>query len=93
VILQVEGIIQEGTDLCLNGFFGIEVIPKNNEVNKFNFEGKIKSLKMRIVALIMLPCNIILDLRTDIRIVEWLYKYSETGSMRRELDDGLIKFC
>ncbi|CAB4406587.1 hypothetical protein RhiirA5_428729 [Rhizophagus irregularis] len=70
-----------------------EVIPKNNEVNKFNFEGKIKSLKMRIVALIMLPCNIILDLRTDIRIVEWLYKYSETGSMRRELDDGLFKFC
>ncbi|GBC23882.2 hypothetical protein GLOIN_2v1776868 [Rhizophagus irregularis DAOM 181602=DAOM 197198] len=66
------------------------------EVDKFNFEGKIVSVKNErkiyivalIIAVIMLLCNIMIDLRTDLKIALWLSSYSEMGSTRRELDDG-----
>ncbi|PKK76121.1 hypothetical protein RhiirC2_845447 [Rhizophagus irregularis] len=70
------------------------------EVDKFNFEGKIVSVKNErkiyivalIIAVIMLLCNIMIDLRTDLKIALWLSSYSEMGSTRRELDDGLYIF-
>ncbi|EXX77170.1 hypothetical protein RirG_026270 [Rhizophagus irregularis DAOM 197198w] len=45
IILQVGGIIQKGSDLCLDGFFGIELFPKNSNIEKFSIEGKIVDLK------------------------------------------------
>lgn len=45
-----------------------------------------------IVALIILPYGIKIYLRTDISFIEWLYNFSKTGSVRRELDDNLYVY-
>ncbi|GET67252.1 uncharacterized protein OCT59_000274 [Rhizophagus irregularis] len=90
-------IIQKGDEWSLDGMFAIEIFAKNSSVEKFNFEGKLKMVKnvkkvyiiALIVAIIILPYNISIDLRMDLDIAEWLTKYSEIGSTRRELDDNL----
>ncbi|CAB4381603.1 unnamed protein product [Rhizophagus irregularis] len=81
----------------LDGMFALEIFAKNSSVEKFNFDGKLRMVKnvkkvyiiALIVAIIILPCNISIDLRIDSAIAEWLTKYSEIGSTRRELDDNL----
>jgi hypothetical protein len=96
VIVNVGAVIQKGDELCLDGFFGIELIPKNSDVDKFNFEGKLRFVKSErkiyvvalIIVLIILP-YIKIEIRTDLNIIEWLYNYSKLGSARRELDDKL----
>jgi hypothetical protein len=40
----------------------------------------------------VIPANTVVDLRTDVKILEWLKKYSEIGSTRRELDDECYIF-
>ncbi|PKC55509.1 hypothetical protein RhiirA1_402833 [Rhizophagus irregularis] len=65
IILQVGGIIQKGSDLCLDGFFGIELFPKNSNIEKFSIEGKIVKIKNErklyalgiIIALTIIPEN------------------------------------
>lgn len=42
-----------------------------------------------IIAIMILPCNIKIEIRTDLNIIEWLYSYCKMGSARRELDDKL----
>ncbi|PKY57363.1 hypothetical protein RhiirA4_116643 [Rhizophagus irregularis] len=79
-------------------FFGLEIIPKSSDVEKFNFEGKLAFVKNErkvyavalIISIIILPCNIKIELRTDLKIIGWLYNYSKMGSTRRELDDKLM---
>lgn len=97
IIVNLGGVIQKGDDLCLDGFFGIEIIPKDSDTEKFSFEGAIKFTKNirkayilgLIVALVIIPCNVKIELRTDLNIVKWLYTYSLMGSIRKELDDKL----
>ncbi|CAB4373413.1 unnamed protein product [Rhizophagus irregularis] len=92
ILLQIGAIIQKGDEWSLD-----EIFAKNSSVEKFNFDGKLRMVKnvkkvyiiALIVAIIILPCNISLDLRIDSAIAEWLTKYSEIGSTRRELDDNL----
>ncbi|RGB41182.1 hypothetical protein C1646_752443 [Rhizophagus diaphanus] len=80
-----EAVIQQGEEMCLDGFFGLEIIPKSIDVDKFNFEGRFKSIKNEkkayalalIIAIVILSCNIIIELRTDLNIIEWLYNYSQ----------------
>lgn len=45
VIVNVGADIQKGRELCLNGFFGNELIPKNSDIDKFNFERKLRFVK------------------------------------------------
>jgi hypothetical protein len=100
IILQIGGVIQKGAELSLDGFFGIELFPKNSDAEKFSVEGKILTVRNErklyvlaiIVALIIIPDNTIVDLRTDSKILEWLKGYSEIGSTRRELDDQCYIF-
>ncbi|GBC48000.2 hypothetical protein GLOIN_2v1776868 [Rhizophagus irregularis DAOM 181602=DAOM 197198] len=95
IILQIGGVIQKGSDVSLDGFFAIEIFPKKSNIEKFCVEGRVKNIRYErkiyiialIVAIIILPCNIIIDLQTDLGIVAWLYKYSKVGSIRRDLDD------
>ncbi|CAB4392059.1 unnamed protein product [Rhizophagus irregularis] len=97
ILLQIGAIVQKGDEWSLNGMFALEIFAKNSSVEKFNFDGKVRMVKnvkkvyiiALIVAIIILPCNISLDLRIDSRIAEWLTNYSEIGSTRRELDDNL----
>ncbi|PKC55110.1 hypothetical protein RhiirA1_476148 [Rhizophagus irregularis] len=100
VIVNLGVVIQKGEELCLDGFFGLEIIPKSSDVEKFNFEGKLAFVKNErkvyavalIISIIILPCNIKIELRTDLKIIEWLYNYSKMGSTRRELDDKLYVY-
>ncbi|CAB4380688.1 unnamed protein product [Rhizophagus irregularis] len=97
ILLQIGAIVQKGDEWSLDGMFALEIFAKNSSVEKFNFDGKVRMVKnvkkvyiiALIVAIIILPCNINLDLRIDSRIVKWLTNYSEIGSTRRELDDNL----
>ncbi|PKY27045.1 hypothetical protein RhiirB3_442609 [Rhizophagus irregularis] len=45
-----------------------------------------------ITALMVIPDNTIVDLRTDDKILTWLIEYSNIGSNRRELDDPCYIF-
>ncbi|POG76321.1 hypothetical protein GLOIN_2v1474693 [Rhizophagus irregularis DAOM 181602=DAOM 197198] len=100
IILQVGGIIQKGSDLCLDGFFGIELFPKNSNIEKFSIEGKIVKIKNErklyalgiIIALTIIPENTKVDLKTDEKILKWSIDYSRIGSTRRELDDPCYIF-
>ncbi|CAB4373910.1 unnamed protein product [Rhizophagus irregularis] len=97
ILLQIGAIIQKGDEWSLDGMFALEIFAKNSIVEKFNLDGKLRMVKnvkkvyiiALIVAIIILPCNISLDLRIDFAIAEWLTKYSKIGSTRRELDDNL----
>ncbi|CAB4392773.1 unnamed protein product [Rhizophagus irregularis] len=97
ILLQIGAIIQKGDEWSLDGMFALEIFAKNSSVEKFNLDGKLRMVKnvkkvyiiALIVAIIILPCNISLDLRIDLAIAEWLTKYSKIGSTRRELDDNL----
>ncbi|CAB4379759.1 unnamed protein product [Rhizophagus irregularis] len=97
ILLQIGAIIQKGDKWSLDGMFALEIFAKNSSVEKFNLDGKLRMVKnvkkvyiiALIVAIIILPCNISLDLRIDLAIAEWLTKYSKIGSTRRELDDNL----
>ncbi|CAB4390885.1 unnamed protein product [Rhizophagus irregularis] len=97
ILLQIGVIIQKGDEWSLDGMFALEIFAKNSSVEKFNLDGKLRMVKnvkkvyiiALIVAIIILPCNISLDLRIDLAIAEWLTKYSKIGSTRRELDDNL----
>ncbi|CAB4400971.1 unnamed protein product [Rhizophagus irregularis] len=97
ILLQIGAIIQKGDEWSLDGMFALEIFAKNSSVEKFNLDGKLKMVKnvkkvyiiALIVAIIILLCNISLDLRIDSAIAKWLTKYSEIGSTRRELDDSL----
>ncbi|GBC41415.2 uncharacterized protein OCT59_001604 [Rhizophagus irregularis] len=95
VIVNMGAVIQKGNELSLYGFFGFELILKNSDVDKFSFEGKLRSVKSErkvyviapIIVIIILPCNIKIELRTDVDIIAWLFSYSKIGSVQRELDD------
>ncbi|PKY52659.1 hypothetical protein RhiirA4_470434 [Rhizophagus irregularis] len=97
VIVNIRAVIQKGDELCLDGFLGIELIPKSSDIYKFNFDGILRFVKDErnvyiialIIAIIILPCNIKTEIRTDLEIIDCLYKYSKIGSFRRELDDKL----
>lgn len=39
VIVNVGAVVQKVEDLCLDGFFGFDIIPKNSNEDKFNYEG------------------------------------------------------
>ncbi|PKK71427.1 hypothetical protein RhiirC2_778426 [Rhizophagus irregularis] len=98
IMWYVVQLIQKGKELCLDGFFGIELIPKNNDVDKFNFEGKLSFVKNEhkvyaialIVAIIILPCNIKIEIRTDLNIIEWLYSY-KLKNVKMLVKDGKAK--
>lgn len=68
---------------------------KRSYSEKISLEGKVKMVKNErkiyiialITALVILPCDIVIDLQTDLNIVAWLYNYSKVGSIQRELDD------
>ncbi|POG70465.1 hypothetical protein GLOIN_2v1615072 [Rhizophagus irregularis DAOM 181602=DAOM 197198] len=70
-------------------FFGLGIIPKSSDIDKFNFNGKLKFTKNEkkvyavalMVAIIILPCNIKIDFRTDLDVIEWINGYSQTGSI------------
>ncbi|CAB4385426.1 unnamed protein product [Rhizophagus irregularis] len=65
VIVNLGVVIQKGEELCLDGFFRLEIIPKSSDVEKFNFEGKLAFVKNErkvyavalIISIIILPCN------------------------------------
>lgn len=65
VIVNIGAVIQKGEELCLDGFFGLEIIPKSSDIDKFNFNGKLKFTKNEkkvyavalMVAIIILSCN------------------------------------
>ncbi|PKY25935.1 hypothetical protein RhiirB3_441065 [Rhizophagus irregularis] len=64
----------------------INLITKEVEV----LEKRKKAYAVALMVVIMiLPCNVKIDLRTDLDVIEWLYEYSKIGSVRRELDDKL----
>ncbi|RGB21328.1 hypothetical protein C1646_778345 [Rhizophagus diaphanus] len=44
-MVQIGAIIQKGDELCLDGYFAIEIFIKNGHIEKFNFEGKILKIK------------------------------------------------
>ncbi|EXX67351.1 hypothetical protein RirG_115150 [Rhizophagus irregularis DAOM 197198w] len=97
IFLQIGAIIQKGPDLNLDGFFGIEIFAKNSKEEKFSIEGKVCNTRNErkiyaigiIIALMIIPDNVIVDLRTDEKILKWFIDYSKIGSNRRELDDPL----
>lgn len=100
IILKIGGVIQKGSEFDLDGFFGIEIFPKISDAEKFSIEGKIARVRNErklyaiaiIVALTIIPENAIVDLRTEMKILEWLKKYHDIGSVRRELDDQCYIF-
>ncbi|PKC55507.1 hypothetical protein RhiirA1_475478 [Rhizophagus irregularis] len=97
IIVNIGAVIQKGDELCLDGFLEIELILKSSDIYKFNFDGILRFVKDErnvyiialIIAIIILPCNIKTKIRTDLEIIDCLYKYSKIGSFRRELDDKL----
>ncbi|RGB33054.1 hypothetical protein C1646_669662 [Rhizophagus diaphanus] len=100
IMVQIGAIVQKGEEFCLDGYFAIEIFSKNDHIEKFNFEGKILKIKFEqkvyiialIVAILLLPCNVMVDLRIDSKIAQWLIDYSILGSVRRELDDKLYVY-
>ncbi|GBC20469.2 hypothetical protein GLOIN_2v1776868 [Rhizophagus irregularis DAOM 181602=DAOM 197198] len=100
IFLQIGAIIQKGPDLNLDGFFGIEIFAKNSKEEKFSIEGKVSNTRNErkiyaigiIIALMIIPDNVIVDLRTDEKILKWFIDYSKIGSNRRELDDPCYIF-
>ncbi|RGB21713.1 hypothetical protein C1646_777449 [Rhizophagus diaphanus] len=88
ITVQIGGIVQKGEEFCINGYFAIEIFSKNDYIEKFNFEGKILNIKFErkvyvialIVAILLLPCNVTVDLRIDSKIARWLIDYSILGS-------------
>uniref|UniRef100_U9TGH3 Uncharacterized protein n=1 Tax=Rhizophagus irregularis (strain DAOM 181602 / DAOM 197198 / MUCL 43194) TaxID=747089 RepID=U9TGH3_RHIID len=83
IFLQIGAIIQKGPDLNLDGFFGIEIFAKNSMEEKFSIEGKVRNTRNErkiyaigiITALMIIPDNVIVDLRTDDKILKWLIDY------------------
>ncbi|PKC59445.1 hypothetical protein RhiirA1_469427 [Rhizophagus irregularis] len=86
--------------LGLDGFFGFELIPKNSDVDEFNFEGKLRSVKSErkvyvialIIVIVILPCNIKIEIRTDVDIIEivtMLVKDDKAG-MQKTIQDVKI---
>ncbi|CAB4426062.1 unnamed protein product [Rhizophagus irregularis] len=47
VFPQIGGVIQKGDELCLDEFFGIELIPKHSDVDKFSVE-ELKNISMLV---------------------------------------------
>ncbi|UZO04363.1 uncharacterized protein OCT59_024750 [Rhizophagus irregularis] len=39
IIVNIGAVIQKGDELCLDGFLGMELIPKSSDIYKFNFDG------------------------------------------------------
>uniref|UniRef100_U9UEJ3 Uncharacterized protein n=1 Tax=Rhizophagus irregularis (strain DAOM 181602 / DAOM 197198 / MUCL 43194) TaxID=747089 RepID=U9UEJ3_RHIID len=98
IIVNIGAVIQKGDELCLDGFLGMELIPKSSDIYKFNFDGILRFVKDErnvyiialIIAIIILPCDIKTKIRTDLEIIDCLYKYSKIGSVRRDKDDKMV---